>query len=604
MMALAFLLAIGSHARGQAAAARAPKNRETLEQLDGRRILGRLAGGPDAGFRFEPESGGAGIALRPGTVVSAEITEPGAASAPPPFRLELGLDQRLSGRLTQLTERAVQFEDGPGGRALAVVRAGALGLLQRPGELQVLSEGFEAPGLDRWVQTGEPATVATPKLAGARSLRMPAGGASLTYRLPEPVVSGRMDVAFYDGGQRAADQRWFVDLTFRGSSGAESVRAVLGWDESTLGVESPQGPALAVQRLARRKGWHRLSARFGAGRIELSIDGDELAHGDGPSGPLAEIRLASHTTGRGEAPADLAGYFDELVLARLIEPAGGLEVDPTQDELRLTGGDQIFGRVHTADAERILVQVDTREIMLPWSEVSGMYFRRAPTPAEPVEGLLVRAEWLATSGREATELDRIEGVLAGLSDTTVTIQAPYAGGLQVPRNRLRRIQVLGPTRRVVLDPFPHHLGNEIFDREIKLDPPQPEGSRLDLSFDVERPVAGAAELVLDVVQVAGEAESLMFAPQIKRGELRTNVLLNGKPLDYLNRHIRSKNETPERIRLPIAAGALRTGKNVIRFQQVPEARDPQSLDDLGILCIALEFEPGRPSSPRPETPGP
>ena len=82
-----------------------------------------------------------------------------------------------------------------------------------------------------------------------------------------------------------------------------------------------------------------------------------------------------------------------------------------------------------------------------------------------------------------------------------------------------------------------------------------------------------------------------------KGELRTNVQINGKFVDYLNRHITSKNETPERIRLPIPAGLLRAGENRLRIEQVAEASNPNSLDDLGVLGIALESDRSRRPPP-------
>ena len=98
--------------------------------------------------------------------------------------------------------------------------------------------------------------------------------------------------------------------------------------------------------------------------------------------------------------------------------------------------------------------------------------------------------------------------------------------------------------------------------------------------------------------MAGEATGLPFASLVSKGELRTNVQINGKFVDYLNRHITSKNETPERIRLAIPAGLLREGENRLRIEQVAEAGNPNSLDDLGILGIALESDPV-PASPPP-----
>ena len=373
---------------------------------------------------------------------------------------------------------------------------------------------------------------------------------------------------------------------------------VLGWSEESLAVESPTGPALAVQHLARREGWHRLSVRFGPEMTEIAVDGDELAHGKGPGGPLVEIRLASYPIGKAMPPPGLAGHFDDLSLVRLTEPTGGLEIDATQDEVRLVSGDQVFGTIRAADADRVVLKVDREEASLPWGEVSGLHFRRVPSQGRPIEGLLVRLEWQSAPGDDPRDLDQVEGALTGLTDSSATLATPFAGVLTIPRDRIRRLHVIGRGRRIVLDATPHHLGDEISTIAPALDPPLPEGGVLERTFELADLPAGPSHLALDVVQVAGEASGLPFASLVSKGELRTNVQINGKFVDYLNRHITSKNETPERIRLAIPAGLLREGENRLRIEQVAEAGKPNSLDDLGVLGIALESDPV-PASPPP-----
>jgi hypothetical protein len=99
----------------------------------------------------------------------------------------------------------------------------------------------------------------------------------------------------------------------------------------------------------------------------------------------------------------------------------------------------------------------------------------------------------------------------------------------------------------------------------------------------------------------GIGSGLPFSTLVQKGELRTNLSINGKQFDYLNRYISTKNETPERIRVPIPGGVLHPGANQIRLQQVGIEKDPSYLDDLGILGIALEFDAARP---KPEVPRP
>jgi hypothetical protein len=579
-----------------------PARGDSLARPEGQALAGKLVGDARSGAVFQPQGSGQAIPLEAGAVVSFDGSGPGPSAAVPPFRLDLGLGQRLSGRLGAVGDATVRLDDGPGGPSVTLARPGVLAVVQRPGEAQVLHDDFESLDASRWSEVGEPEVVKDVRALGEHSLRLPAGGASVTCRLPEPVGSGRLEAAFHDTGVVAPGQQWFVDLLFRGPAGPEPVRAVLGWAEETLGVESPSGPALAVQRLPRKQGWHRLSVRFGPDQTEIAVDGNELAHGKGPEGPLIEIRVATYSTGKTSPPPRLAGYVDDLRLAALAEPVGGLEVDPTQDEVRLVQGDQVFGTVRSADADRVILRVLGKDVALPWSEVAGLYFRRAAVPARPIGGLLVRLEWRSAPGNDPGDIDQVEGALTSVSDKSVSLVTPYAGVLTIPRDRLRRLRVVGRGRRLVLDPTAHHLGNEITAKEPMLDPPQPEGGVLERSITLESVPEGPAAVVLDVVQVVGESSTADFADEVRRGGLRTILKVNGKTVDYLNRHITSRNETPERIRLAIPAGVLKAGVNRLRIEQQGRANDPKELDDLGVLCVALEFGAARAGGPSPERP--
>ncbi|MBX6313670.1 MAG: hypothetical protein IRY99_12240 [Isosphaeraceae bacterium] len=569
-----------------------------MELGNGRTRIGRIVGDPASGFRFQPEGGGEAIPLETISLVTFEGASPDPAAARPPFHALLGLGQRLSGRLVRVDPDEIRLEEGPGGKAVTLARGGVHALIQRPGEAQVLSEGFETLANDRWVRLGEPELVGEPKREGRMSLKLPAGGTSLTYSLVEPVGSGRLEIAFYDSGARAEGQRWFVDLTFRGSAAEhETIRAVLGWSEETLAVESPGGPALGIQPLARKPGWHRLVVRFDPKRTDLIVDGNELAHGQGPGGPLVEIRLASQTSGQSPAPEGLAAYLDDLRLSRRVEPVGRMEVDPAQDEVRLVSGDQIFGQIQAADPEHIILKMAGRSVTLGWAEVSGLYFRRAPAVSAPVEGLLVRADWRSAPGAEDRATDSIEGALIAASDAAFLLATPYAGTLTIPRDRMSRLQVLGRALRIIIDPTAHHLG----DRDVPdLDPPHAEGTTLEIPFVLDQVPAGEATLALDVVQVVGESGNPDFSDLVKDGQLRTVVRLNGQVLDAINRYIHDKNETPERIRLPIPAGLLKPGRNHLRFEQTPTKETTERFDNLGLLGTALEFARGPdPEAPRP-----
>ena len=574
---------------------------ESIARGDGGTIQGRIVGDPGSGFRFipKPEQPGdhAPLPLRSGMVVSFD--GPGSELASfPPIRIELGADGRISGRLGRADETTIHLEDGPGGSKLEINRAGASSLAQRPGEAVVIRDGFERLDLNRWALNGEPEVVENPHIEGNRALRLPADGAAITATLAEPVASGRLEVAFHDPGSNATGHQWFVDLYFRGEEGPESIQVLLDAGEESLGVQSRGGSALAVQRLARLPGWHRLAVRFGP-ETELAVDANVLAHGRGPGGPLVEVRLAHRAVGSGpDQPlaTDMAIGFDDLRLVRLAEPVGGLEIAPQLDDVRLIDGDQIFGQFRSANADLVRLDVDGREIPLNWSEVASIQFRRGPKQGRPINGLLVRVEW--RPGPDPRDLDAAEGALLGLTDTTLTLATPYAGDLTIPRDRLQRLKVVGRGTRLVVDPHSHHLGDDITVIPPLLDPPYPEGGTLERTLTlgaVPDATENPASVVFDVVQVVGaETGDPSYSPLVRKGELRTNVRVNGQMVDYLNRHITTRNETPERVRLNLPPGLLRVGTNTIRVEQVGLKDDPNEFDEIGILSIAIEFAPTPP----------
>ena len=218
-----------------------------------------------------------------------------------------------------------------------------------------------------------------------------------------------------------------------------------------------------------------------------------------------------------------------------------------------------------------------------------MYFRRVPAQSAPVEGLLVRAEWRAAPGDDPSGLDFAEGALMGQSAGTLAMATPYSGTLTIPRSHLRRLVVLGRGHRLVIDATAHHLGDEISVTPPVLDPPQPEGLTLERTITLERLPDRPAELVLDVVEVVGESGDSRYAQQVRNGELRTYVEINGRRIDYLNRYIKTRNQTPERIRIPIPRDLLRQGRNTLRIEVTGTDSEPKLFDDLGILQIALEL---------------
>ncbi len=579
---------------------------EFLEREGGLRVEGRLVFDAGIGFGFVPadDKEKRPLPLEPGTTVRLQSSEPPASSLPPLFQVRVGESARISGQLRAVRERAVTLAVPWQSAAVSVARPGVQALLQRPGEARVFVEEFELIDAGRWSVTGKPEPFAGSEGGVRRGVKLPAGEASLVRRLDEPLLAGRLEFSFRDEARVVAGRRWKLELTFRGPGGPATVRVVLGWDEESLAVESPDGPSLSVQRLARTAGPHRLAVRFGPEQIELSVDGKELAYGKGPAGPLETIRIATSSTAAGDPPEGLAGVVGEVQLVRFAEVPASLEIDPSQDEARLVVGDQLYGTIRKGDPERVAIDVDERPVSLDWGEVAGLFFRREPAAGAVIEGPQARVEWRASPGNSPRDVDFAEGAVIALTDSAITLSTSFSGTLSIPRDRLTRLRILEPGRLQVLDPAAHHLGDNISASSPLLDPPLPEGGVLERTFEVKDIGAMRSWLVLDVVQVVGETAGTPYSNLVQRGELRTNLSINGKPIDYLNRHITTSNETPERVRIPIPPGALKAGKNVLRIEQTGTKNSPNELDDLGILQIAIQFDQpagGGASPPRNAT---
>ncbi len=331
---------------------------EELDRPDGQRIAGRIEGDARSGFRFAPRGGGPPIALEPGAIVRREGqgqgpgpgSRPAAPAGLPPFHLLVGEAARLSGTLRTLTGSEVRFAPAWQPGEVTMPRACLQAIVQRPGEARVLADGFEAIDAARWSVAGIAATADRTRPGAGRVLRLTAQGtSSLTHNLEEPLAAGRLELAFHDDGKVARGHECVVETMFRRPSGPAAIRIILGWSEDSPAVESPGVTSLQVQRLVRTPGWHRLTLRFGPEETEIAVNGQELAHGRGPDGPLTAITLSARTLAAAASATatdrPLSAEFDDLLLIRFVEPPASVEIDPTQDEARLVVGDQLFGEV-------------------------------------------------------------------------------------------------------------------------------------------------------------------------------------------------------------------------------------------------------------------
>ncbi len=567
---------------------------EGLRRPGGKRVPGRLAGSLDSGFSFLPADGSSPLPLEPGSIVDCGATGADSMIGTPLFRVLAGEALRLSGTVRSISPTLVRLGVSWQGPEITLPRPGVQVVLQRPGVARVLVDNFESLEPARWTTTGKVSVVDEPRASERKSLRIPAGGASISHKLDESLAAGRLELAYHDDGAVAAGRRWSIELTFQGPSGASVFRVIPGWADESLAVEMPNGPALTVQHLARTPGWHRFMLRFGPEQTEISVDGKDLAHGKGPDGPLVALRFASLPAANDAAAPEPSKapvcHLDDLQLTRFADPPGSFELDITQDETRLVVGDQVFGEVQKADSERVFLTVQGKAIALPWGQVSGLYFRRLAAEGSPVEGLLSRVEWRSMAGVDPASVDFADGAITAITDRAITVATPFSGTLAIPRDLLQSVVIRGFGRWYLIDATAHHLGDEVSTSAPVLDPPEPEGGLLERTINLPDAPAGSWSLVVDAVQVVREEGDEQYSERVKNGEFRTYAVVNDRRIDYLNRHIKIGDATPERVTMSIPAGVVHAGKNVIRLELTGVGEKSSQLDDLGVLQVALEVK--------------
>jgi hypothetical protein len=270
-----------------------------------------------------------------------------------------------------------------------------------------------------------------------------------------------------------------------------------------------------------------------------------------------------------------------ISLVRDVEPLPRPPGDPTQDEAWLPDGDQLFGRLTRADARTVTLEGRFGKRELAWAEVRGVFPHRQAEPPATMEGEHVRLRFAGSAGADT---DTLEGVVRALDDSHLTLRHPALGDVKLERGRLRELRWLFHGRRIEIDNAPHHLGDR--DRLVAgLQPARAEGPSLRWTVRLDA-APDMASLVVDVVRLKGRGDGI--GPALERGELRTELLVNGERVDYLNRHVDRAAPESRRLRLAVPGRLLRAGDNVLELRQTP-GRDSEHHEDCGVSGLCLEL---------------
>jgi hypothetical protein len=493
------------------------------------------------------------------------------------YRVTLLDGRRLTGEILGLNQQHLRFRP-TWGAALKIPRRIVYSITQLPGWLTFFDDDFEN-GLTAWKVTGKVALSGKRYVSGKHSLLLDTPGQTAQYSLAAELTSGRAGINIYDDA-KAATNRWTVEAAFQTARGLKTLQVLIPGDAGHYGLTLPGVDRKAIP-VRRQAGWHRLTIEFAPHRLVVSIDDQLLWVGRrGPGGALRQIRLAC-AAGAGKGDRRGAIWFDDFSLARMEEPLRHYRADPSQDELWLRSGDQVLGKVKRADARTIVLSGGFRARTWNWGEVRGVFLRQQRSLPRTTRGEHVKV-WVRTG--KGSLPDRLTGPVRDLDDRRLTLGDPVLGDLEIDRGRVRKLRWEFSGLRFELDLSEHHLGPR-GRRTAGLRPARAEGKSLSWKFWLAR-VPASARLRLRVVHLLGSEDD--EARLLRLGELRTEVLVNGEVVDYLNRHVRHSSRTPLPLTIALPRRALRVGNNVLRIRITPE-RKTNYYESCGIADLVIEI---------------
>lgn len=281
--------------------------------------------------------------------------------------------------------------------------------------------------------------------------------------------------------------------------------------------------------------------------------------------------------------------IDRRVLCAISTGAGAVRtglrrLDTSQDQILLTEGDELFGDVSAIDASGCTFLGAFPATKFAWEEVRQVRLRRTRVRGRNVRGLFVRLH-LRNNARSEDD-DVLQGALQQIGAEDLTLDHPHLGRFRVPRRRVRTAEILGQGLRVDVESAEQHLGNDV---RAELLLPVPDGTELVRTFTLDSLPVEPAAVVCNVVQLESAQRGGRFARDLNEGDLRTNLWINDRLVDYMNRYVARPIDEPQWLRIAVPHSALKRGTNTLRISQTPLPDDKSDFDDFMMANLAIEF---------------
>jgi hypothetical protein len=343
-------------------------------------------------------------------------------------------------------------------------------------------------------------------------------------------------------------------------------------------------------------GWHWLHVDMKPGRTRFCIDGNVISEMKSVwigESEIQSVEISAANTN--DLRVDGIGFFQFADFAAPVQRPIGIDL------IQLSGGHEWFGEI---------LNLDRRELKFKASETytlaTGLMHAILPSKTSGAGKWLIgpvarvrfnhgfNSIWnqpdlnflnrMGLISPPPAGESSVEGVIFDITEKELLLGLSQGDSISIPADRWTEIKPVGASGLRVLDSRPHHLGDEV---DMKVIPYEPEGKILTISFAAtDEEARYKTRLAVDILEVLG-TNIQPFVDSLKKGELITEVLLNGKKIDNLNNYVIDRNDKPSRVYLEIPNNLLKIGENILEFRQVGLQNDPDYLDDLSILGVRL-----------------
>ncbi len=307
-------------------------------------------------------------------------------------------------------------------------------------------------------------------------------------------------------------------------------------------------------------GWQSVRLRSIGARLYVSIDDQLLFSGTAPSSGMTGLEFAA-LPGVSGVGGEIA--VDDLLVVEASE-SNEMPAPQASAEAIVSGnGETWWGDVANVGPDGVEWSNEETTWHRSWREVQGVVFRPSPDPiAGPtLAGKIVEVELASPADRPDVPGDRLTAVLGSQRGSYLLADHPLLGRLALPVAAIRQIRsrFLG--------------GWQLRDaRETALGASQPE---LQGEFTLDGPTAGSTFLAADF---SGLEPSGPRTPpgsptlrELRAGRWATELFVNDRRLGTFNELTSdwSLSGRFDRLRFPLPADALKTGRNTWRIQQTP-----------------------------------